>query len=214
MHSRLAAARLYSILDLGYVSRDRVDSVTRVLVEGGVDLIQLRAKDYSVAQLLPIAQSIRQLIPAEGPLFIVNDHPELALQSGADGLHLGQGDLPLAEARELTRSIPQLILGKSTHSLEQAVAGEREGADYIGVGPIFATPTKPDYTPVGPDLIGEVSRSVQVPQFCIGGINEENLSALLAAGARRVVIVSALLQSPNIVDYCTRVKRQLSSYSL
>ncbi len=129
-------------------------------------------------------------------MFILNDHPELAGKIGADGIHVGQDDLSVAESRRLAGG--DVLVGKSTHALDQAVAAEKEGADYIGVGPIYATPTKPDYVPVGPALIGQVSLAVRVPQFCIGGINERTLPEVLAGGARRVVIVSDLLKSADI----------------
>jgi thiamine-phosphate pyrophosphorylase len=209
--SRLAAARLYAIVDTGYVATERIAGITRLLVEGGVDLIQLRAKKQSLADIAGLGRTMRELIPADGPLFVLNDHPELVAQVGADAIHVGQDDLSVAEAR--AQAGREVLVGKSTHSLEQAIAAEKEGADYIGVGPIFATPTKPDYVPVGPGLIGAVRERVQVPQFCIGGINERTLSEVVAAGARRVVIVSALLQRDDIPAYCRRMRELLSDSS-
>ena len=206
--ARLKTGRLYAIVDTGYVALDRIPAITRELVDGGVDLIQLRAKDLQEAQIEEIGRAMRQLIPAKGPLFILNDHPELGGAIGADGVHVGQDDLSVAEARRLAGA--DVLVGKSTHGLEQAMAAEREGADYIGVGPIFATPTKPDYVPVGLDLIRQVRARVKVPPFCIGGVNEETLPSVLAAGARRVVIVSALLKSGDVVGYCVRVRKKLS----
>jgi thiamine-phosphate pyrophosphorylase len=126
---------------------------------------------------------------------------------GADGVHVGQDDVSIAEVRQMTGGA--LLVGKSTHALEQAIAAEEEGADYIGVGPIYATATKPDYVPVGPALIGQVAAAVRVPQFCIGGINETTLPEVIAAGARRVVIVSALLRSGDIPAYCRQVRAAL-----
>ena len=107
-----------------------------------------------------------------------------------------------------------VLVGKSTHSLDQALAAEKEGADYIGVGPIYATLTKPDYVPVGPPLIGHVRAAVTVPQFCIGGINEQTLPEVIEAGALRVVIVSALLQSVDLPSYCQRVREKLAARPL
>ena len=211
MQERLAAARLYAIVDLGYVEFERVPYITEQLVEGGVDLIQLRAKKLPLPQIAKLGHAMRAIIPASGynvhALFILNDHPRLAGEIGADGVHVGQDDLSVAEARKLAGG--GVLVGKSTHALDQAVAAEKEGADYIGVGPIYATATKPDYVPVGPALIGQVASAVRVPQFCIGGINEATLPEVLAAGARRVVIVSALLQSFDIPAYCRRVGGKL-----
>jgi thiamine-phosphate pyrophosphorylase len=204
---RLACARLYAILDTGYVAPGREVEITEKLVAGGVDLIQLRAKNVPEPAIASLGKKLRAAIPATGPLFILNDHPHLVAEVGADGIHVGQDDLAVAEAR--AQAGPGALVGKSTHSLAQAIAAEQEGADYIGVGPIFATPTKPDYVPVGPALIGQVRAAVSVPQFCIGGINEETLPEVLAAGAVRVVIVSALLRSDDIPAYCFRIRKQL-----
>lgn len=209
---RLQPARLYAIVDLGYVESASVPFVTEQLVAGGVDLIQLRAKKFSLPEIVDMGKKMRALIPATGPLFILNDHPQLVSEIGADGIHVGQDDLSVNEARRLAGE--ESMVGKSTHSFEQAVSAEREGADYIGVGPIFATPTKPDYVPVGPLLIQQVRGKVQVPQFCIGGINEQTLAEVLAAGALRVVIVSALLKSSDIPAYCQRVREQLNAIPL
>jgi thiamine-phosphate pyrophosphorylase len=203
----LAHARLYAIVDTGYVALDRIVSVTEQLVLGGVDLIQLRAKKQTVEEIAHLGRTMRAVIPADGPLFVLNDHPELVAGMGADGIHVGQDDLSVAEAR--ARAGAEVIVGKSTHALDQAIAAEKEGADYIGVGPIYATLTKPDYVPVGPALIGQVRAAVRVPQFCIGGINERTLPEVTAAGARRVVIVSALLQSADIPGCCERVRLKL-----
>jgi thiamine-phosphate pyrophosphorylase len=204
---RLAFARLYAIVDLGYVEAARVAFVTEQLVLGGVDLIQLRAKKLPLEQIAKLGRIMRDIIPPEGPIFILNDHPQLVPDIGADGIHVGQDDLSVAEARKLAGG--NVLVGKSTHSLEQAIAAKKEGPDYIGVGPIYATATKPNYVPVGPALIGQVQAAMRVPQFCIGGINEATLPEVIAAGARRVVIVSALLQSADIPAYCHRVREQL-----
>lgn len=208
----LQRARLYAIVDLGYVEVERVGEVTSELVRGGVDLIQLRAKGRKLEQIHELGKQMRSIIPFLSTLFILNDHPELVADMGADGIHVGQDDLSVAEARKLAGG--NVIVGKSTHSLEQAIAAEKECPDYIGVGPIYATATKPDYVPVGPALIGQVRAAVRAPQFCIGGINEATLPEVIAAGARRVVIVSALLQSADIAAYCRRVRVQLEASPL
>jgi thiamine-phosphate pyrophosphorylase len=205
---RLKSAGLYAIVDTGYVELDRIPHVTEQLVLGGVDLIQLRAKKQTLEEIAILGRTMRDVIPSDGPIFVLNDHPELVPGIGADGIHVGQDDLSVAEARAQAGS--EVIVGKSTHALDQAIAAEKEGADYIGVGPIYTTPTKPDYVPVGPKLIGQVRAAVRVPQFCIGGINEKTLPEVIAAGAQRVVIVSALLQSADIPAYCRRVREQLN----
>ena len=209
---RLAQARFYAIIDTGYVTLEQVPWITEQLVYGKVDLIQLRAKKLSEPAIARLGKEIREIIPPLGPLFILNDHPHLAGEMKANGIHVGQDDLSVAEARALAGF--EVIVGKSTHSLDQAVAAEKEGADYIGVGPIFATPTKPDYVPVGPALIGQVRAAVQVPQFCIGGIKEATLPEVVAAGARRMVIVSELLQSNDLAAYCRRIREALEKTAL
>jgi thiamine-phosphate pyrophosphorylase len=126
-----------------------------------------------------------------------------------EGVHVGQDDDSIAVARE--KAGRKIIVGKSTHSLEQAIAAQRDGADYIGFGPIFATPTKPDYAPVGLELIESAHAEVRLPIFCIGGIKIDNLAEVMAAGARRVAIVSGLLKAPDIAGYARACKKLLSS---
>lgn len=210
---RLASARLYAIVDTGYVEPERVPYIAEQLVLGGVDLIQLRAKKPPLAAIAELGKKMRAIIPPAGDnasvLFILNDHPELVSEIDADGIHVGQDDLSVDAAR--AQAGAEVIVGKSTHSLNQAIAAEKEGANYIGVGPIYATPTKPDYIPVGPALIGQIRANVRIPQFCIGGINEQTLPEVIAAGARRAVIVSALLQSGDIPAYCQRVREAMQN---
>lgn len=192
----LAASRLYGILDLGYVTEDRALPMAKLLVESGVQILQLRAKQYSASELVPLARELAAVCRTHRVPFVLNDHPEIVAEVGADGVHVGQDDLSVAEARRLAGR--WAIVGKSTHSLAQAVDAAGEGADYIGFGPLFPTPTKPDYTAIGLDDIGAVHAAVQLPVFCIGGIKSHNLPGVLRAGARRVVIVSGLLQAEDV----------------
>ncbi len=208
-----APGRLYAILDLGYVARADAARVTQELLRGGADLIQLRAKKLGVAELRALAAELHRLTSAAGVPLIVNDHPEIARDLPVAGLHLGQDDLPLATAREIVRR-KDCWLGKSTHSVAQAVAAEKEGADYLGFGPLFATPTKPDYPAIGLDDVRRVHELVQLPIYCIGGIKLENLPAVLAAGAKRVAIVSGLLQSDDIAAATRAAKKLLEEASL
>jgi thiamine-phosphate pyrophosphorylase len=204
----LARARIYAILDLGYVAPDRAEEAARDLLRGGADLIQLRGKKESIAELGRLAEKLHRLTSAAGVPLIINDHPKIARDIALEGLHLGQDDLAIAAAREIVRR--DCWIGKSTHSLDQAIAAAAEGADYLGFGPLFATPTKPDYAPIGTADIRRVHELVQVPTFCIGGIKLGNLSAVLAAGAKRVVIVSGLLQSKDVAA-ATRAAKELLS---
>ena len=191
--------RLYGIIDLSYVGVNDAERVTKSLVDGGVELIQLRAKRLPVAEILDLAFKLYAITSAAGIGLIVNDYAEVAAQAPVDGVHVGQDDDPIEIARQ--KAGRKIIVGKSTHSLEQAMAGQKEGADYIGFGPIFATPTKPDYKPIGFDQIKSAHAQVQLPIFCIGGIKIDNLGAVMAAGARRVAIVSGLLKAPDIAKY-------------
>lgn len=205
----LAQARLYAILDLGYVAPENAEKVTAQLLEGGADLIQLRGKAQSLHDLTRLAEKIHRLTSVAGVPLIMNDHPEIARDCGLEGVHLGQDDLHLEEARQLVSA--DCFLGKSTHSLEQATVAVAEGADYLGFGPLFATPTKPDYPPIGIDKIARVHQLVELPIFCIGGIKQENLPQVLAAGAQRVVIVSGLLQSADIAAATRAAKALVTS---
>jgi thiamine-phosphate pyrophosphorylase len=187
----IAECRLYGIVDTGYVERGNLLTITSQLLRGGVDIIQLRAKNQTSEEVLEMALELAPICRAAGIPFILNDHPELVREAGADGVHVGQDDLSVAKARHLAG--PEAIIGKSTHSLTQAIDAARESPDYIGFGPLFATPTKPDYPPIGTRQITTVHQALTLPIFCIGGIKLSNLPAVLAAGARRVVIVSDLL---------------------
>jgi thiamine-phosphate pyrophosphorylase len=192
----LERCRLYAILDLAYVEATRSEQVAADLIGGGADLIQLRAKRYARAEISRLAEKLHRLTSLAGVPLIVNDHAEVLRDVPVEGLHLGQDDLGVAEARDIVRR--DCLIGKSTHSVAQAIAAEADGADYIGFGPLFATPTKPDYAPIGLGEIPRVHERVRIPIFCIGGIKLENLTEVLAAGAKRVVIVSGLLQGEDI----------------
>ncbi|MEO8440143.1 MAG: thiamine phosphate synthase [Spartobacteria bacterium] len=205
--SALGSARLYAILDLGYVAPEKAEAAVRDLIRGGADLIQLRGKNVSLEELIRLGTRLHRLTSKADVPLIINDHPEVAREVSAEGLHLGQDDSAIAAARQVVRR--GCLIGKSTHSLDQATAAAAEGADYIGFGPLFATPTKPDYQPVGTEEIRRVHQLVALPIFCIGGIKADNLPAVLAAGAKRVVIVSGLLQSPDIAVATRNAKRLL-----
>lgn len=191
--------RLYGILDLGYVKAGDAAQITREMIEGGVDLIQLRGKNTSIPELIQLSAELHELTATSSTPLIVNDHAEIAKSVPVEGVHVGQDDDSISVARQ--KAARPILIGKSTHSVEQARAAQGEGADYIGFGPIFATPTKPDYTPVGLEHIRRVHAELNVPIFCIGGINIDNLQSVIDAGAKRVVMVSALLKAHSIVDY-------------
>ena len=199
--------KLYAILDLGYVAEAAAEAVTSLLLEGGADLLQLRAKGHELATIRRVAARLLPLCRAAGVPFILNDHPGLAAELGTDGVHIGQDDGPLVGARLAMG--PGAIIGRSTHSLEQARAALAEGFDYIGFGPVFPTPTKAGRPAIGLQDIAAMEREVgaRIPAFCIGGIKRENLTTVLAAGARRIVIVSDLLRAADV----TAATRQASA---
>ena len=210
----LSDALLYGILDLGYTAAADLERVAEQMLAGGVDVLQLRAKGADEAEIEALANRLSALTERAGVPLIVNDFPQLVPSVGAQGAHVGQEDFTVADARwragrALAGEVAPPIIGKSTHSLAQAMAAEAEGADYIGFGPLFATPTKPGRPAIGLGEIRRVHEAVRIPIFCIGGIKLENLETVLAAGARRVVIVSELLQAAEIAGYARRVKAVL-----
>lgn len=195
----LADCHLYGILDLGYVASTEAEGVTSELLQGGIDILQLRAKSTPAEEIAALAERLLPLTEKAGVPFIINDHPEIAREVGAQGVHLGQDDGGLEEAREIAGD--NCLIGRSTHSLDQALEAQREGADYIGFGPLFATPTKPDYEPIGLHDIARAHELVRLPVFCIGGIHAKNLASVLDKGARRVVIVSGILKARDRTAY-------------
>jgi thiamine-phosphate pyrophosphorylase len=205
--SDLSERLLYGILDLSYVDVLGAPGVARSMIAGGVDIIQLRGKAQEVEKLAELAAELHFITSKSDVPLIINDHAEVARWVALEGVHLGQEDMSIAEAREIAGR--NLFVGKSTHSFEQAVAAQKEDADYIGFGPLFATPTKPDYPPIGLSAIRKVHETVRIPVFCIGGIKLSNLMHVIAAGAQRAVIVSGMLQSKNIEAYAETAKRAL-----
>jgi thiamine-phosphate pyrophosphorylase len=199
---------LYGIIDLGYVPLIQdCNRIARQMIEGGVDLIQLRGKGKSIDYLANVATALHEITSRFSIPFIVNDHAEVVRRVGAEGVHVGQDDDSIELARQ--KAVRKVLVGKSTHNIDQARAAHSEGADYIGFGPIFATPTKPDYTPIGLSQIQKVHNDVSVPIFCIGGIKLDHLKEVIAAGAQRVAIVSGLLKAPDIIEYARACKRLL-----
>ncbi len=212
----LADCRLYGIVDLGYLAADRVEAAAEAMCAGGVDILQLRAKGMDEFAIEALAARLMPIAEAAGVPLIINDFPELVPSVGAHGAHVGQDDLSVADARwragrALAGEVPPPLIGKSTHSLVQAVAAQEEGADYIGFGPLFPTPTKLGRAAIGLEEIRRVHELVRIPIFCIGGVKRENLDAVLDAGARRVVIVSGILQAADIAGYCRDVQARLST---
>ena len=198
---------IYGIIDLGYVKPGGVTEITKKLIRGGIDLLQLRAKDRPLDEVRHLAQLMVAITQPAGVPLIINDYPKLLVEVPAEGCHLGQQDGSIAEARRLAGR--RVFVGRSTHSIEQAIAAEKEGADYIGYGPLFPTPTKPDAAAIGLANLRKLHAQVRIPVFCIGGIKETNLRKVTEAGAERVCIVSDLLTAPDPYAKVRAIKADL-----
>ncbi len=185
--TRLAQARLYLICPV------MPDEFLHAALDGGADIVQLRAKDRPDAEVVAAARRFKAACAEHDALLIVNDRPDLAAQAGADGVHVGQDDMAVARARAIVG--PDRIVGLSTHTPAQVDGAE--GVDYIGVGPVNATPTKPGRPAVGLHLVRYASAHARVPFFAIGGIDPGNIAAVRAAGAERVAVVRAIVDAPD-----------------
>jgi thiamine-phosphate pyrophosphorylase len=184
---RLRAAHLYLVCD------SRPDAFLAAALGAGVDVVQLRMKDAGDASIVAAGRRFARLAADHGALFILNDRPDLVAATGADGVHVGQDDVAVREARAIVGG--DRLIGLSTHSPAQIDAAGRAEVDYIGVGPVHATPTKPGRPAVGLDLVRYAARHAEVPFFAIGGIAPENVDAVHAAGAERIAVVRALTEA-------------------
>ena len=189
---RLDGARLYLVCGARPGGRGLAE-VLRPALAGGVDVFQLREKEAGEDDLLAAAEIARELCAAAGALFILNDRPELVARTGADGAHVGQDDMTVQRARELAG--PHALIGRSTHTPAQVDDAVATGADYLGVGPVHATPTKPGRPAVGVDLVAYAAGAATRPWFAIGGIDAETIGAVTAAGAGRAAIVRAITEA-------------------
>lgn len=181
---------LYVILDRAAARGRDLEAILDATIEGGCRMIQFREKAWPSGRLLPLAERLAERCRRAGATFVVNDRVDLALAVGAAGVHLGQDDLPPRVARPLLR--PGMLLGRSTHSLEQALEARDHGADYIAVGSMFATATKPDFQLVGPALLELIRPATSLPLIGIGGITTDNVAEVIRAGADGVAVISAV----------------------
>jgi thiamine-phosphate pyrophosphorylase len=191
LRRRLADVRLYLVTDAG-ATPERTLAVVEAAIAGGVDAVQLRRKGDDGLEQLRLARRCRELTAREGVLLLVNDRIDVAMAAGADGVHLGQGDLPVAAARRLW---PGRIVGRSTHAPAQARVALAEGADHLGVGPVFATPTKSGSDPVGIEYVSWAMLNLDRPWVAIGGIDETNARQVVDAGAHAVAVVRAICEA-------------------
>lgn len=194
---RTLPAGIYALTsELHSQGRSNIE-VSREILASGVAILQYREKAKKVRKMYEECLLLRTMTQQAGALFIINDHLDLALAVGADGVHIGQDDLPLLKVRELLG--PDLLIGVSTHSPAQAQAAVNGGADYIGVGPLFATHTKIDVCdPVGLEYLDYVIKNLAIPFVAIGGIKEHNLAEVIKRGARTVALVTEIVGSPDI----------------
>jgi thiamine-phosphate pyrophosphorylase len=215
----LADCFLYTFIDTGYVRPSEAVDIARQLCDGGSDLIQLRAKGASVEEVQRLAERIAPVLTAADVGLVINDHPQVAAAIGAPLCHLGQEDFfnaGLSHVKQIWEQHPdtykgQIGVGLSSHAPDQARRAVSAGADYIAVGPVFPTATKPGAHPVGFSYVQWASSSIRIPWFAIGGITLQNLAEVIQAGARRVCVVSAILKAPNVVRACQQFKDRLLS---
>lgn len=192
--------RLYAITGEQFHPGRELIVVMEEAILGGVDIIQLRDKKSTKREVLRKAVDLRELTRKHKVTFIMNDHIDVALAVGADGIHLGQDDLPIAAARKI---VGDMIIGISTHSIQEARLAEQEGADYIGVGPVFATKSKEDVvSPVTTSYVREVAGEIRIPFVAIGGIKLHNVDQVLEAGASRICAISEIVGSQDVRGTC------------
>ena len=208
----LADCRLYTFIDTAYLHGRHPANVARQLCDGGSDIIQLRAKKESPAEIEAMARAVLPITRAAGVPLVINDFPEIARNLGAQCVHLGQEDFfdaGFAKRSQVPALEPQIWLGLSSHAPEQAQRAVEAGADYVAVGPVFATGTKPGRAPVTLEYVRWAAANVKAPWFAIGGITLQNLDDVKRAGATRICVVSAILNAQDIAAACREFRNQL-----
>jgi thiamine-phosphate pyrophosphorylase len=184
--------------------------VLAAVLAGGAKIIQLREKHWDKKDLYELAVEFRKRTRRQHALLIINDHLDVALAVGADGVHLGQEDLPIRAARKI---VPELIIGASSHNLSEALKAEEDGADYVNIGPIFPTKTKANTVSfLGPEAIGEIGLQLTVPFTTMGGINRDNIDLVLKAGARYVAMITGITRAADITKRVRRLRKTITDY--
>jgi thiamine-phosphate pyrophosphorylase len=202
---------LYVITDEAIAGGLSHEEIARRAIAGGADVIQLRDKVCGCRELCRIGRALRTITMKTGTLFIVNDRLDVALACGADGVHLGQNDIRVGVARQIAP--PKFIIGVSVGTVDEAVRAEEEGADYLAISPVFSTASKYNAGPGhGLDVLHQITRSVSVPVIAIGGINQDNVREVMAAGADGVAVISAVGGSPDITIAARELKKLISEY--
>jgi thiamine-phosphate pyrophosphorylase len=208
----LAQCRFYTFIDTAYLRGRDPAEIARQLCRGGSDLIQLRAKNSTPAEIRRLAADILPILREAGVGLVINDHYDIAREAGADLCHLGQEDFfdaGYTRASELAAEPNAPGLGLSTHAPEQAMRALAAGPAYLAIGPVYATGTKPGAKPVTLDYVRWAASQITIPWFAIGGINPGNMDQVIAAGARRICAVSAILNAPDIAEACREFKKKL-----
>ena len=209
----LSDCRLYTFVDTAYLHGRKPADIARQLCDGGSDLIQLRAKNSPPEEVRRLAEEILPITRAAGVLLVINDHLKIALEIGADFCHLGQEDFfdaGFTHVSQLPTFHFQIKTGLSSHAPPQAERAIAAGADYVAIGPVFATGTKPTARPVTLEYVRWAAANVKIPWFASGGINLENLPRVLEGGARRICVVSAILNAPDIAKACQEFRKHLA----
>ena len=196
--------RLYAVTDRAWVGRQTLPEQVEAALKGGATCVQLREKELDGTALLEEAKVLAALCRRYGVPLIINDNVEVALAAGADGVHVGQDDLTVEQVRRLAGD--RLIVGVSAHSVEQALAAQAGGADYLGVGAVFATATKSDAHVLPRETLAEICRAVDIPVVAIGGIGEDNLLQLAGTGVDGAALVSAIFSAPDIEGQCRKLR--------
>ncbi len=202
----LKNSRLYVIVDRDVIKKRDVAKVTEDALRGGADIIQLRDKSSSDKRLLQCAKKIKNITRKYKRIFIINDRADIARLVNADGVHLGQNDIPIKEARRL---LGKKIVGVSTHSLSDAKKAQKKGADYIGAGPIFETPTKKNLSPIGLSILTKLRKEIDIPFFAIGGISISDIPDVKKSGEERIAVVSSAIKTNNVYKAVRKLRKAL-----
>jgi thiamine-phosphate pyrophosphorylase len=208
----LADCRLYAFIDTAYFHGRAPEVFAQQLCDGGADLIQLRAKKSSPGEIRRMAEAILPITRRANVGLVINDHPEIARETGADFCHLGQEDFFDAghsHVSQIQDAKSRTLIGLSTHSPEQAKRALAVGPEYIAIGPVYSTSTKPMAKPVTLEYVRWAAANVNIPWFAIGGINLQTIDGVLAAGAKRVCVVSAILNAQNVAKACAELRHRL-----
>jgi len=208
----LVDCKLYAFVDTTYLAGRAPEVVAQQLCDGGADLIQLRAKTSSPDEIRRMAEAIAPVLRKANVGLVINDHLDIAREVGAEICHMGQEDFFDAGRRqvsEIRNSKDEIRIGLSSHAPEQAQRAIAAGADYIAIGPVYATGTKPTAKPVTLEYVRWAAANVRIPWFAIGGINEQTIAAVLEAGAKRICVVSAILNARDVAYACAEFRRKL-----